>query len=174
MIPSDDSSTILSESPSMKPSVQPTVQEHFVGDYKISAQNSSHGSWLLCDGSFIDSTYYSELFDSIGYSFGSVSGNSSLFQLPNVSDHVIGMSGNLNSIGNVVGTEEVTLTEGNLPSHWHYIAQRSNCNGDYSETTHYYLADACHDDTFIGADNFYYVLHPNDNPPNRYTELTCL
>ena len=166
--PSESPNSIPSASPTIRPSLQPTTHEHFIGDYKISARNLSHGNWLLCDGSFIDSTNYPELFGVIGYSFGSFSGYPLLFQLPNVTDDVVGIAGNLNMIGSVVGREEVTLTEDNLPSHWHYIAQWSNCNGEYSADTHYYLADGCTDSTWINTADNHYLFHPNDNPPNRY------
>ena len=131
--------------------------------------NSSHGNWLLCDGSFIDSTYYPQLFDVIGYSFGSFSGYPLLFQLPNVSDRVVGIGGNLNSIGTVVGMEKVTLTEDNLPPHWHYLAYGGSCDGEYSEDTHYYFAQSCTSSTWIvqSTDNYYW-MHPNSNPPDRY------
>ena len=162
-------SNIPSALPTMKPSLRPTIEEHYVGDYKISAINASHGNWLLCDGSFIDSTDYPHLFDIIGHSFGSFSGYPSLFQLPNVTDDVVGIAGNLNEIGSVVGKEDVILTEDNLPSHWHYLAQSENCNGD-SSTTSYYLADGCFDATLIAPDNKYYAFRSSssNNPPDNW------
>ena len=130
--------------------------------------DSSHGNWLLCDGSFISSTNYPQLFGLIGYSFGSRSGSSSLFQLPNVADDVVGIAGNSNGIGTVVGREELSLTEDNLPSHWHYVASSGQCNSEYSANTHYYLAKDCTDSSWISVSDFYYVFHPNNNQPNRF------
>ena len=150
----------------MTPSLQPTTQEHFIGDYKISARNSSHGNWLLCDGAFIDSNNYPQLFDIIGHSFGSFAGYQSLFRLPNVSDHVVDIVGSVNGIGNVVGTESVTLTEDNLPSHWHYIVRYNGCNGNNG--TGGYLAGHCTTSPWLTQSDNYYKFRSQDRPPNRY------
>ena len=107
--PSDKPSNASSNAPTMKPTLQPTIDhsmhENFIGDYKISAQNSSHGNWLLCDGSFVDIYTYPLLYDVIKHSFGSLTGNSSLFALPNASDRVAGINGDINEIGTIVGEE---------------------------------------------------------------------
>ena len=172
-IPSQSPSGIPSEPPTMNPSLQPTIEDHFVGDYKISARTSSHGNWLLCDGSFIDSTNYPQLFDIIGYSFGSFAGYPLLFQLPNVSDHVVGINGNLNSIGTVVGSEQVTLTEDNLPSHWHYLASFDSCgNGVYDIDTNPYLAWDCKESIWIAPSDAYYSFRQINTAPNRYKSGT--
>ena len=86
--PSIAPSDIPSKSPTKKPTLQPTTDlspyENFVGDFKISAQNTSHGHWLLCDGSFVDPNIYTELFNVIGYSFGSqIVGTVKEYALPN-------------------------------------------------------------------------------------------
>ena len=141
-------SKLPSEHPTAQPTLQPTieiqfVQSHFVGDYKISAQTSSHGNWLLCDGSFIDPNHYPQLFSVIGYSFGSkVVGTVNRFALPDVEDHVVGINGNSYTMGTVTGSESVSLNEDNLPSHWHYLA-RTVCSGAYSSSSKPHLATYC-------------------------------
>ena len=71
--PTDNPSQIPSSNPTMKPTLQPTQHiETYIGDYKISAQNESHGGWKLCDGSFLDSEDYPELFgkhDPVRYGY---------------------------------------------------------------------------------------------------------
>ena len=152
----------------MTPSIQPTMEEHFIGDYKISAINSSHGNWLLCDGSFIDSTNYPQLFGVIGHNFGSFSAYPSLFQLPNVTDDVIGISGDLNSIGTEVGSEEITLTENNLPLHSHHLATNLGCNGDNEGSFGGYLAVGCTNSPWISQSDNYYTFRSQSSPPNIY------
>eukprot|EP01084_Bolivina_argentea_P137402 241983_1 len=107
-------------SPTDNPTPSPTYQ-HYVGDYKISAQNASHGYWKLCDGSFLDSVDYPELFDVIGQSFGSFSGYPSLFALSDARDRVVGISGSNHHIGTEIGREAVVLNTNQLPSHAHFV-----------------------------------------------------
>ena len=65
--------------PTLKPTLVPTMHydlyQNYVGDYKISFEQISHGHWLLCDGSFINKNTYPELFNIIGYTFGSYTNN---------------------------------------------------------------------------------------------------
>ena len=95
------------------------VYENYVGDYKVSAQTRSHGNWLLCDGSFISPSQYSQLF-GVGYSFGSK--DLSQFALPNGNDRVIGINGDKYNMGNEIGKDNMTLNVGHIPSHSHPIS----------------------------------------------------
>ena len=106
--------------PTKSPTLQPTISlyESYIGDYKMSAQPTNHGRWLLCDGSYLNVTDYPKLFGIIGYNFGNLS---FLFGLPNATDRVIGIDGNINPIGTMKGDETVNLTEANMPPHTHYI-----------------------------------------------------
>ena len=59
LVPTQDPSEYTTPTPTNRPTLQPTIDHsvysNYIGDFKISAQNSSHGNWLLCDGSFLDS-----------------------------------------------------------------------------------------------------------------------
>ena len=141
MIPTNPPTTDI---PSMSPTMSPTIDYNAIpdiGDYKISARNSSHGNWILCDGSHLDPNEYPKLFGIIGYSFGAqIIGTVNRFVLPNPLDRVIGMAGT-NTLGTETGSETVTLSEANLPSHSHMLA-RNTVSGDisYSSSTYPYLA----------------------------------
>eukprot|EP01084_Bolivina_argentea_P125432 222241_1 len=132
-----------SPNPTKMPTLIPTYFDgYYAGDYKISAQNQSHGQWLLCDGSMYNISDYIELFDVIGHSFNlqNVSQNVSLFSLPNARDKVIGMHGIAHANGEVVGSESITMTEDNLPPHWHYISNGDWGTGTYDVQNHAYLS----------------------------------
>lgn len=76
--------------------------------------------FLLCDGSAISRTTYSELFSVIGTTYG-VGDGSTTFNLPLMEGRaVIGVSGT-HALGTTGGAESVTLTEQELPTHSHTI-----------------------------------------------------
>ncbi len=83
--------------------------------------NSSIPSgWLLCDGSEVSRTTYSELFDLIGETFG-IGDGSTTFNLPNVSDRfVIGKSSTY-AMGST-GGGSFNVTADNMPTHNHTIS----------------------------------------------------
>jgi len=139
-----------------------------VGDYKISAQNASHGQWLMCDGMFVHSDIYPKLFATIGYSFGSFSGYPLLFALPNATDRVIGMEGTSYSLGDVIGNEEVSLSTDHLPSHSHFVATSGYCEGrDSSNRLH--LSEICLDASITEGHNYYkYAFGAKATEPNAH------
>ena len=157
---------------------------NLIGDYKISAQNTSHDNWLLCDGSFLDPHDYPQLFDIISYSFGSQIGYSKgimlhKFGLPNAMDRVIGVYGNNNVIGAVKGNEMISLNESNIPSHWHYLAYGDDgdeCKGHPSSSsneTYKYLAEQCPDGSdLLDKKDDKYQLKATNNLPNRLRSST--
>ena len=128
------------------------VRPSYTGDIKYSILSDDHHGWLKCDGRAISRDFYSQLFDTIGTSFGSGDG-STTFNLPDCRGRVLGVlgqgSGLTNrTIGNLVGAETHTLTISEMPSHNHsitdpghthsYINNTNNQNTDNafaSETT---------------------------------------
>merc|ERR1712228_305738 len=135
----------LSQSPSLHPSTSPTPYyeqyNQFVGDYKISAQSESHSQWLLCDGQEVDLRVYPLLYDLFGSKFGSGS-DQWMFKLPDASNKVMGVLSDSRDLGDVAGSETVTLTSSQLPSHFHYLANSNRCTSDASSSR--YLASSCY------------------------------
>ncbi len=80
------------------------------------------GPYLLCDGSNVSRTTYSELFSVIGTTYGTGDGINT-FTLPNIQSRVISgynsSDSNFNSIGLTGGTISNTLVANNLPTHTH-------------------------------------------------------
>lgn len=80
----------------------------------------SPSGFLLCDGSAISRTTYSELFSVIGTIYG-VGDGTTTFNLPLMEGRVvIGVSGT-HALGTTGGAESVILTEQELPAHSHTI-----------------------------------------------------
>eukprot|EP01084_Bolivina_argentea_P068231 124167_1 len=135
-----------STAPSNNPSVVMDIKyKHYAGDYKISAQNASHASWLLCDGSFMDPNIYNKLFKVIGYSFGrKIFGSTVLFALPNAKDKSIGINGDAYKIGDKIGKANMSLNIENIPQHSHWIARNGQCSNahGYSQDQPY-LSKSC-------------------------------
>jgi microcystin-dependent protein len=80
------------------------------------------GPYLLCDGSAVSRTIYSELFTAIGTTYGSGDGVNT-FNLPNIQSRVItgynSSDTDFNAIGKTGGSSSTTLTANNLPGHTH-------------------------------------------------------
>jgi microcystin-dependent protein len=89
-----------------------------VGSLLPYAGSTTPGGYLLCDGSNVSRTTYSDLFSVISTTYG-VGDGSTTFTLPNLTGRVIlGTSGSF-PLGTQGGSETVALTIGNMPSHSH-------------------------------------------------------
>ena len=161
--------------PTMKPTSSPTVANYHVGDYKISAQVTSHDQWLLCDGSEVSISQYPLLYGLIGSSFGS-SLNSSLFMLPNGTNNVMGIvsGSNGHNMGTVSGQETITLSQEQMPSHNHHMMpEGSICQanmGLQNAASYPYLATWCDSAGYTGDESRRYYLTRTNSIPN--TALT--
>ena len=131
-------SPTVSIEPTVSPTTSPTIELSAipdVGDFKISARNSSHGNWLLCDGTSFSPNVHPELFSVIGYSFGSeIVGTVNQFRLPNPTDRVVGMVGDSYELGEERGSETVTLSTANIPRHTHFL-MKNVVSGDLGYTS---------------------------------------
>lgn len=110
-------------------------QKPSVGDTKLSAVNTDHLGWLLCDGRLVNVSDFYFLFDVIGYSFG---GSGSQFRLPEAAGRVPGAIGagtalTFRGLGDSIGEETHTLTVSELASHTH--TGTTSSNGSHSHVT---------------------------------------
>lgn len=76
--------------------------------------------WLFCDGSAVSRSTYSNLFLSIGITWGNGDG-SSTFNLPSLKNKFLVGAGGLYPLGDFGGTATTTLGIGNLPAHNHAV-----------------------------------------------------
>lgn len=91
------------------------------------AGSTAPSGFLVCDGSAISRTTYSDLFDTIGITYGSGDGTTT-FNIPNLVGRVAVGTSNDMTLGSTGGSESVTLTVNELPSHVHEIAQHGHGN----------------------------------------------
>lgn len=94
----------------------------FIGEIRIFTGNFAPTGWFLCQGQVLPISAYQALFAIIGTTYG---GNgSSNFQLPNLQGRMpigAGQSsfGTIYNLGQVGGSENITLTVSNMPAHTH-------------------------------------------------------
>jgi microcystin-dependent protein len=95
------------------------VSEPYVGEIRIFAGNFAPEGWSFCNGSLLAIAENPTLFDLIGTTYGGDGVNT--FALPNLSGRIPFAAGGTNSliIGELAGTESVTLTTGQVPTHNH-------------------------------------------------------
>lgn len=91
------------------------------------AGSTAPSGFFVCDGSAISRTTYSDLFDAIGITYGSGDG-ATTFNIPNLVGRVAVGTSNGMTLGSTGGSESVTLTVNELPSHVHEIAQHGHGN----------------------------------------------
>ncbi len=100
-----------------------------IGDYKQSARTNDFKGWLLCNGRSVLISDYPDLFDVISDSFGSE--GEGYFNIPNCAGKVFANihPENEHYLGEVIGTEDTTLSVDQLPSHNHTGTTSSNSTG---------------------------------------------
>jgi microcystin-dependent protein len=110
---------------SPKGSAFQAVQDTFIssGSIQMFAGSTAPNGWLVCDGSTVSRSYYSDLFKVIGTTYGAGNSNTT-FTLPDMRGRLpigagTGTSLTARTLGANLGAETVTLAETNLPPHTH-------------------------------------------------------
>eukprot|EP01083_Nonionella_stella_P227443 806955_1 len=153
-IPSTRPTAQPSLAPSELPSQSPTYFDgYFVGDYKYSFRNESHGFWLLCHGQWLEITEYSLLYDVIGHTFGHYyNGTTHYFRVPDARDTVMGVIGSAHQMGERTGNEIHKLSQSEMPEHIHYFVGEDSitpqCDNSATGT---YVAGHCWTDAYFSA-----------------------
>jgi microcystin-dependent protein len=84
------------------------------------AGTAAPSGYLLCDGSAVDRTTYSDLYSTIGTAYGNGNG-STTFNVPDLSTRMPIGTGNGRTEGDSGGEENVTLTTNQMPQHTHSV-----------------------------------------------------
>ena len=110
------------------------MSEPFLCEIRMFGGNFAPTGWALCNGQLMAISQYAALFAILGTSFG---GNGvQTFGLPDLRGRVPVHQGTGNGLspyvlGEQTGTQAVTLSTSNLPSHSHLV----NCNTGGGQTT---------------------------------------
>ncbi|HEY1796185.1 MAG TPA: tail fiber protein [Stellaceae bacterium] len=104
------------------------MSQPFVGQVQPFGFQFAPRNWALCNGQLIAITQNTTLFALLGTTYG---GNgTTTFQLPDLRSrvpiHQGTFAGNTYSLGEIAGTENVSLTQANLPQHVHSFSGTSN------------------------------------------------
>lgn len=95
------------------------MAEPFMGEIRIMSFNFAPQGWALCNGQFLPINQNQALFSLLGTTYG---GNGqTTFALPNLRGQVPIHFGNGFTLGQVVGTETVTLSQQTMPQHDHFL-----------------------------------------------------
>ena len=100
------------------------MSQPFVGEIRMFAGNFAPTGWAFCNGQQMAISENDTLFTIIGTTYGG--DGQETFNLPNLQSRFPMHQGNGFQIGEMAGTEEVTLTTQQIPVHNHaYIATKS-------------------------------------------------
>lgn len=104
----------------------------YVGQIKMFAGNFAPEGWMFCSGQLLSIAEYETLFNLIGTTYGG--DGESTFALPDLRGRTpnhMGQGPGLSNyvLGETVGTEQVTLTQQQIPAHSHpFLGSTSPAN----------------------------------------------
>ena len=124
----------------------------YVGEIRMFGGNFAPQGWLLCDGSLLPISEYETLFSLIGTTYGG--DGMSTFALPDLRGRIpahMGIGPGLSpyTIGEALGSETVTLTNQQIPSHTHAMSASTNVGGRTSPSNNV-LARSTNADIYSG------------------------
>ncbi|RYF93449.1 MAG: phage tail protein [Caulobacteraceae bacterium] len=100
------------------------MAQPYVGEIRMFAGNFPPNGWLFCEGQTLPISENDVLFQLIGTTYGG--DGQETFNLPNLASRVpihfgTGPDGTTYQIGEMAGTESVTLTTQQIPQHTHAV-----------------------------------------------------
>ena len=98
------------------------MPEPYVGEIRMFAGNFAPNGWMFCEGATLPISENEVLFQLIGTTYGG--DGQETFNLPNLASRVpihmgTGPDGTTYQLGEMAGTESVTLTVQQIPNHTH-------------------------------------------------------
>lgn len=110
--------------------------DEYIGIIKIFGGNFAPRGWMMCNGQLLSIAQNSALFSLLGTTYGG--DGVTTFALPNLQSRLpigMGQGPGLSqySQGEITGTENTTLTTGNIPAHTHTAVLKVN-SGNSSQT----------------------------------------
>lgn len=114
------------------------MSDQFIGEVRPFACNFAPSGWAFCQGQLLSISQNTALFSLLGTNYG---GNGiSNFALPDLRGRVpmhygTDPVGNVYSIGEIAGTETITLNGSQMPAHTHNVFGSSQVGGNYQVAT---------------------------------------
>ena len=99
----------------------------FVGEIRMFGGNFAPAGWMMCQGQLLPIAEFDTLFNLIGTTYGG--DGQATFALPDLQGRLPVHQGSGFIIGEQAGTETVTLTTNQIPSHSHVPQCRSDNGG---------------------------------------------
>jgi microcystin-dependent protein len=115
------------------------MSEPYVGEIRMVGFNFAPVNWAFCNGQLLPISEYEVLFTLIGTTYGG--DGQTTFALPNLQGRIPFHQGSSYVIGQLSGTETVTLAANQLPVHTHALAT-SSAGGTQSAPTGGYWAQS--------------------------------
>jgi microcystin-dependent protein len=114
------------------------MPEPFIGEIRMFAGNFAPNGWMFCEGQTLPISENDALFTLIGTTYGG--DGQETFQLPNLASRVpihmgTGKDGITYQIGEMAGTESVTLTTQQIPTHTHPLIATPDVGGSATPTS---------------------------------------
>lgn len=135
------------------------------------AGSSAPTGWLLCDGSAVSRTTYSDLFSLISTTYG-VGDGSTTFNLPDLKGKIpVGYNssdGDFDALGETGGAKTHTLTSDEMPSHTHTQNSHTHTQNSHTHTQNSHThtqnshSHGVRYKTLSGLDGAYIVLRRRD------------
>lgn len=100
------------------------MSDPYVGEIRMFGGNFAPAGWAFCNGALLPISEYDTLFNLIGTTYGGDGQNT--FALPNLQGRLPVHIGSGFVIGQVAGSETVTLTVNQLPVHNHAFTASQN------------------------------------------------
>lgn len=100
------------------------MAQPYVGEIRMFAGNFAPAGWMLCQGQLLSISENETLFNLIGTTYGG--DGQSTFALPDLSGRIPVHQGNGYVLAQTGGSESVTLTVNQIPSHSHSVLATTN------------------------------------------------
>ena len=95
------------------------MSEPFLSEIKIFSFNYAPRGWAMCNGQLLPINQNQALFSLLGTTYG---GNGqTTFALPDLRGRVPMHEGNGHTLGERAGTEAVTISQSQMPTHTHFL-----------------------------------------------------
>jgi len=102
------------------------MSQPFIGEIRMFGGNFAPVDWAFCEGQVLSISEFSALYNLIGTTYGG--DGTTTFNLPDLRGRLPMHLGTGYVIGQPGGTEQVTLTTQQIPSHSHVVAAKTAGN----------------------------------------------